>query len=425
MESTEEWIELYNSTAFTVDIGGWTIVDNNGTGYSFTIPAGETMLPGSFYTLARDGAGFVALYGYDADLYGALPFLNNGGDALILYDNYGLEADAVAWEGGASAGIPGGWGSTTDPWAAAGETVVRIDPAVDTDTYADWTIAGNNGNPQTQEVSEPDTTPPVPDVSPLPDVVGECSAEIITFPTATDDRAGTVVGTTTDPLVYTAQGIYTVMWVYDDGSGNITTQNQTVIVEDTTTPVPDQGTLPTLKGECLVEVVTTPTATDNCSGTLTGTTADPLVYSAQGVHTVTWVYDDRNGNTTTQSQTVIVEDVTPPSVESLGVTPNVIWPPNHRMVPVRVSAAASDNCDPEPVCRIVSVSSSESETGVGAGSTAPDWDIIGAFDVNLRAERAGKGNGRIYTVTVECADDAGNSADGRVTAVVPHDKKKK
>jgi len=149
-DSLEEWIELYNNTENVVDLGGWTIIDNNGTGYSYTFPAGETIAPGTYYTIAANSAGFVAIYGFNADSYGSLPFLNNDGDTLILYDNYGVEIDAVAWEGGASSGIPDGWGSTSDPWASTGNTIVRSDPTVDTDTYADWTYATNNGNPQTQ-----------------------------------------------------------------------------------------------------------------------------------------------------------------------------------------------------------------------------------------------------------------------------------
>jgi beta-lactamase superfamily II metal-dependent hydrolase len=149
-ENLEEWIELYNNSPADVDLGGWSIVDNNGTGWTYTFPAGTTINSGTYLTVGRDSAGFTALYGYEADLYGNLPFLNNGGDTLILYDASSTEVDAVAWEGGASAGIPAGWGSTTDPWASAGHTIVRTDPTVDTDTYADWGWADNNGNPQTQ-----------------------------------------------------------------------------------------------------------------------------------------------------------------------------------------------------------------------------------------------------------------------------------
>ncbi|MCP4221236.1 MAG: MBL fold metallo-hydrolase [bacterium] len=154
-ENTEEWFELYNTSSSTVDVGGWKIIDNNGTGYTYIIPAGQTINAGTYLTIARQSAGFMALYGYEADLYGSLPYLNNGGDTLILYDAIDTVIDAVAWEGGASAGIPEGWGSTSNPWAGSGNTIVRSDVAVDTDTSSDWTFATNNGNPQTQTANVP------------------------------------------------------------------------------------------------------------------------------------------------------------------------------------------------------------------------------------------------------------------------------
>ncbi len=160
-ENKEEWFELYNNSTFEVNVGGWTIVDNNGTGFTFTIPAGTTIQPGTFLTIARSSEGFVTLYGYEADVYGSLPYLNNGGDTLILKDPDGNVKDFVAWEGGAGAGIPDGWGSTSKPWASGGNTIVKIDYTVDTDTYVDWTYATDNGKPQTQAMGVPDTTPPV------------------------------------------------------------------------------------------------------------------------------------------------------------------------------------------------------------------------------------------------------------------------
>ncbi|MCU0289232.1 MAG: lamin tail domain-containing protein, partial [Acidobacteria bacterium] len=152
-DSVEEWIELYNNSPMTVDISGWTIRDNNGTGTTYTIPQGKSIAPHTYYTIAVNSTGFNALYGYNADLYGAIPSLNNDGDTLILKNNYGTIKDAVAWEGGASAGIPTGWGSTTAPNAATGETIVRTDVTVDTDTYSDWSKLGTNGFPQTQALT--------------------------------------------------------------------------------------------------------------------------------------------------------------------------------------------------------------------------------------------------------------------------------
>ncbi len=39
-----------------------------------------------------------------------------------------------------------------------------------------------------------------------------------------------------------------------------------------------------------------------------------MAYSSQGTFTITWTYDDGNGNTSTQVQTVIVDDVTAPTI---------------------------------------------------------------------------------------------------------------
>jgi beta-lactamase superfamily II metal-dependent hydrolase len=153
-DSVEEWIELYNNSPITVDISGWKITDNNGTGATYTIPEDESIEPGTFYTIAADSTGFNNLYGYDADVYGGIPALNNDGDTLVLKDNYGNGIDAAAWEGGATAGVPDGWGSTSAPSASTGSTIVRSDETADTDTYSDWTTASSNGNPQTQSGGE-------------------------------------------------------------------------------------------------------------------------------------------------------------------------------------------------------------------------------------------------------------------------------
>ena len=273
-------------------------------------------------------------------------------------------------------------------------------------------------------VAEDDTTPPVPDVADLPTITGECSAFITHPPTATDNNDGTIKGITTDPVIYTEQGTYTVLWTYVDQAGNIATQTQTVIVEDSMPPSPDEDLLPVVQGECSAEITTIPTATDNCAGPITGYTSDPLSYSVQGNYEVTWIYEDENGNTATQIQTVVVKDVTPPEIENISASPNVLWPPNHKMPLVVVDVTVADNCDEAPTCLITSVSSNESENSLGDANTTSDWQIVGNRTVKLRAERTGTGSDRVYTVTVECVDAAGNSSIGNVIVTVPHDQGK-
>lgn len=187
-----------------------------------------------------------------------------------------------------------------------------------------WSYDDGNGNTgiQVQSVIVKDVTKPAPNVVTLPSISGECSVSITNKPTATDNCAGPVTGTTADPLSYAAQGSYIVHWRFDDGNGNSSTQEQTVTVKDITKPAPDVTALPDVTGECGVSITSKPTATDNCSGKLTATTTDALSYNAQGTYTIRWTYDDGNGNTSTQTQNVVVKDVTKP-VPNAATLPSV------------------------------------------------------------------------------------------------------
>jgi len=115
-------------------------------------------------------------------------------------------------------------------------------------------------------------------------------------------------------------------------------------------------------------------------------------------------------------------ETSPPNISSVSATPNVLTPPNHKMVPVALTVAVSDNCDAAvgQSCHVVSVTSNEPISGNGEGDTAPDWEITGNLTLNLRAERSGGGTGRIYTISVQCTDNAGNSASRSTTVTVPH-----
>jgi len=117
-------------------------------------------------------------------------------------------------------------------------------------------------------------------------------------------------------------------------------------------------------------------------------------------------------------------DVTPPTIGSMSASPNVLWPPNHKFVPVTITTAVSDACDPAPRCAISSVSSSEPVNALGDGNTSPDWIVTGASTLLLRAERSGTGTGRVYTVGTTCTDAAGNGTTGSTTVLVPHDQGK-
>ena len=113
-----------------------------------------------------------------------------------------------------------------------------------------------------------------------------------------------------------------------------------------------------------------------------------------------------------------MQDTTPPEIVNVSATPNVLWPPNHRMVGVTVTATAVDTVDPSPSSpTIVSVTSNQPINGLGDGDVAPDWAITGPLTVDLRAERA-QGHERIYTITIESTDASGNVGSATVLVSV-------
>ncbi len=119
-------------------------------------------------------------------------------------------------------------------------------------------------------------------------------------------------------------------------------------------------------------------------------------------------------------------DTTPPTV-TCSVTPDNLWPPNHKMRAVSVSISVNDTESGPAGFTLVSVTSNELDNGLGDGDTANDIQefAVGTADTSgqLRAERSGIGTGRVYTLTYTGYDVAGNSAPCSVTVSVPHDRR--
>ncbi|HEV2904006.1 MAG TPA: proprotein convertase P-domain-containing protein, partial [Pyrinomonadaceae bacterium] len=111
-------------------------------------------------------------------------------------------------------------------------------------------------------------------------------------------------------------------------------------------------------------------------------------------------------------ETIPVVDVTNVSVDKPS-----LWPPNHKMVDVTVNYAVA-SCS---FCTL-SVTSNEPITGTGDDDIGPDWEIVDSHKVRLRAERAGTGTGRIYTITITCQNGVNTDVE-TVQVKVPLTKK--
>ncbi len=110
---------------------------------------------------------------------------------------------------------------------------------------------------------------------------------------------------------------------------------------------------------------------------------------------------------------------TPPTLVNPRADVPVLWPPDHRLVPVHILGVV----DPQSNATITlnSVTQDEPTNGLGDGDTPVDAFINGDT-VQLRAERSGKGDGRVYHVCFTAADPEGY-VQSCVDVIVPHDKK--
>ena len=105
--------------------------------------------------------------------------------------------------------------------------------------------------------------------------------------------------------------------VLTNTAGSTTSNTALLTISDNEAPVPDVANLSNVTAECEVTSLTAPTATDACAGTITGTHNATLPITTQGITVVTWTYDDGNGNTYTQTQNVVIDDVTDPVTPTL------------------------------------------------------------------------------------------------------------
>jgi leucyl aminopeptidase len=126
LDRLHEFIDLTNTGAQAINVGGWTLSNANST---WTIPAGTTIAAGGFLTVATDAAGFGSLYGGAPDVSGVSFLLPNSNGQLRLRDPAGTEIDFVGWE-------RVGWPLN----AATGKSILRS-ALSDSDTSADWTVS--------------------------------------------------------------------------------------------------------------------------------------------------------------------------------------------------------------------------------------------------------------------------------------------
>jgi len=105
----------------------------------------------------------------------------------------------------------------------------------------------------------------------------------------------------------------------------------------------------------------------------------------------------------------------PPGCSVASVSPAILWPPNGKLVPIAIRGVTDPDDDPITIA-ITGVRQDEPLQGI------PNAFGIGTSTVQLRSDRAGSGDGRVYQITFEASDGNGGVCTGTVTVCVPRDQ---
>ena len=102
-----------------------------------------------------------------------------------------------------------------------------------------------------------------------------------------------------------------------------------------------------------------------------------------------------------------------------------LWPPNHKMTTISIKNVIDPDRD-QVTIKITKILQDEPVNGLGDGDNSPDASGIGTSTAELRAERSGTGDGRVYHVYFSADDGKENGkCGGEVTVTVPHDQARK
>jgi hypothetical protein len=141
-----------------------------------------------------------------------------------------------------------------------------------------------------------------------------------------------------------------------------------------------------------------------------GTGVMAQVSVTMGTHAFTLTVTNAEGLTSTATTHVTVRDTKAPSL-TLSLSPNNLWPPNHKLVQITATVVVSDTCDARPAVQLMSITSSDplaadDVQAVGGGPVPFGTDVRSFL---LRADRAKFSPARIYTATYTAKDASGNT----------------
>jgi hypothetical protein len=109
---------------------------------------------------------------------------------------------------------------------------------------------------------------------------------------------------------------------------------------------------------------------------------------------------------------------TPPDCSAAFAAPASLRPANGKSVPISIEGVTDPDGDPITLA-VTAIRQDEPLTRAGV----PDATGLSTSSPQVRADRAGKGDGRVYHLDFEARDDKGGTCTGTVTVCVPHDQR--
>lgn len=357
--------------------------------------------------------------------------LGQGGSAVYYGENGGGGGGGL-YGGGSGSGSPAGGGGGGSNLVPSGGTasIATGGPSIVISYYIDKTAptltvthtANANGWNNTSSVAL--------DVS-----ASDAGSGLATgSPTCTDGTTDLALTTGPSSGIWTAsvsgEGIHDVSCTAQDQKNNSRTSNDTVRI-DTSAPSIEGSRSPLADshGWNNTDVTVGFTCSDNTGGSGVGACSGPTTLSNGGTsQSVTGTVTDKAGNSANATVSNINIDKTAPVVRC-SVSPSVLNPPanNHKLQTVTASVSVTDSggsgTDPIATNRfmLVSVTSNQPQSGLAKDDVANDiqgW-TTGTADTSgqLRAERYS--GARIYTLTYQGKDVAGNTTNCQATVTVP------
>jgi hypothetical protein len=142
----------------------------------------------------------------------------------------------------------------------------------------------------------------------------------------------------------------------------------------------------------------------------------PFQITRDGEYLLEYRSVDKAGHVEAVQTLPLKVDATPPVISGMPASPCTIWPPDNKLVQI-ASVKAADNAS--------GIAPDSFSSSVVSNEPVAEEDIVihGGI-VQVRAQRLGNGTGRVYTITSQVSDLAGNTAKATATCTVPHDQGK-